>query len=134
MATTQATTTSASLSLGGAGFTGQVSLLNSKFTEGAIIRSSHLSDLASLMLTAAGHYHTWNDLYGKKTFGNTNPNGYSDRGSYNLTVSVDVIPTNFGLPSGIADEAVISKSHYNYSITIYNALRNHSHTTWDDVS
>lgn len=133
MATREVTTTSASASLGGANFTGQVSNLNNKFVRNTLIKAEHFTDMASLFITATGHTHDWTDRYGQKTFGNTNPNGYSTRGSQDAN-SVAVISTNFGFLDGVAQEQIVDRSHYNYHVNIYNVLRNHTHSTEDSTS
>jgi len=133
MAERVVTTTTASASLGGANYTGQVSTLNNKFIRNTIIRAEHFSDMASLFITATGHTHDWVDRYGQKTFGNTNPNGYSNRGSQE-TNSVAAIDTNFGFLDGVAQEQIVDRNHYNYFISIYNVLRNHKHSTEDSTS
>ena len=133
MAERVVTTTTASASLGGANFTGQVSGLNNKFIRNTIIKAEHFSDMASLFITATGHTHDWTDRYGQKTYGNTNPNGYSTRGNADAN-SVAAIDTNFGFLDGVAQEQLIDRSHYNYYVTIYNVLRTHKHSTEDATS
>jgi hypothetical protein len=130
MAARLTTTTSASSSLGGSSFTSRVNSLNSKFTSNTLIKADHFVDLANLLLEAAGHTHDWTDWYGQHTSGNKNPEGYSPAGSTQAN-SVESIGTDFGLLGGVAAEEIIDRSHANYCVTIYNALRNHNHTTED---
>jgi len=133
MATRDVSTTSASASLGGSSFTSAVSTLNSKFTANTVIRAEHFVDLANLLIQAAGHTHDWSDRFGQKTGGNLNSEGYSPRGSAEAN-SVQAMNTDFGLLSGVSEGEIIDRSHANYSITVYNALRNHKHSTDDATS
>ena len=130
MASRTVATTTASNSLGGSYFTSLVTALNNKFSEGAIITASHFTDLADILITAAGHNHDWTDQYGIHTAGNFNSEGYSTTGSTEPK-TVDVLGTDFGGISGCATDYDISVTHYNFCNTIYTALRSHRHTTDD---
>jgi len=127
------TTTTASASLGGSSFTGRVSTLNSKITANTLVRAEHFVDLANLLVEAAGHTHDWTDMFGMHTAGNTNPTGYSPRGSTEPN-NVQAISTNFGLLEGTSEGEIIDRSHFNYMVTVYNGLRNHKHPTNDAES
>jgi hypothetical protein len=132
-ATRTVSTTTASASLGGSSFTGQVSTLNSKFTSNTIIKAEHFVDLANLLIQAAGHTHDWTDMFGMHISGNYDNEGYGPRGRTEAN-SVEAIGTNFGLLDGASSGEIVDRSHFNYMVTVYNGLRNHNHLTNDAVS
>lgn len=103
--------------------------LRAVIAAGQTVTASHINSLSTLINTAMGHYHTYDDAYQLATFGN---NG--DRNNYYVDKNTGA---PFSKPSDLGNVSAgtdITASHHNTMRNAADFLRSHYHQIDDRTS
>jgi hypothetical protein len=99
----------------------QINLLRQSINPGNTILASDLNRIGSLINNLNGHYHTYDDAYSLKTFGNTGAGSPLENKNTNSIDSVTDAPVNTQ-----RDETITATIH-NGLLDAINNLRSHRH-------
>lgn len=102
-----------------------IAALRTTMAAGSVITANNINTLASFINNWLGHYHTYNDAYSLKTYGNT--------GSSSPTVSKNT-STLIGAPttiSAVTNSTIIAATKHNEFRSVSNTLAHHYHTIDD---
>jgi hypothetical protein len=127
MATTERTANSITFTSSGSQ-AAEIASLRTAITAGNTIFANDLNRVATLINNMNGHYHTYDDAYSLKTYGNT---GSSSPLETKNTSAPDAITS---APTDTASNTTITATRHNALATSVNELRAHYHTIDDRTS
>ena len=99
----------------------EIASLRTAIAAGNTIVATHLNRIGTLINNMNGHYHTYDDAYSLKTFGNTGAGSPLENKNTNSIDSVTTAPVNTA-----ADTNITATRHNELRASINN-LRSHLH-------
>ena len=99
----------------------EIASLRTAITAGNTIVATHLNRIGTLINNMNGHYHTYDDAYSLKTFGNTGTGSPLENKNTNSIDSVTTAPVNTN------ENTNITATRHNELRDSINNLRSHLH-------
>ena len=120
----------------------RIDALRSAFVQGNTITADNISELNNIFTYFNDHYHTVDDLYGIRDYGDRDPPGYGNGGSWEYGKATGTMIDTRGLqgnqndggPGAVNIGDTITADYHNALRTMFLAANGHYHTIDDRTS